>query len=91
MISLVLQGFGDGVGVARLRKFASWMGEEMLSDESLDDDELSWMVLLKQHGFTLILVVFLIDLDDSDEVLDLVISRLWLARIIRLREVMVMV
>ena len=67
------------------------MGEEMLSDESLDDDELSWMVLLKQHGFTLILAVFLIGLDDSDEVLDLVISRLWLARIIRLREVMVMV
>ena len=49
------------------------------------------MVLLKQHGFTLILAVFLIGLDDSDEVLDLVISRLWLARIIRLREVMVMV
>ena len=49
------------------------------------------MVLLKQHGFTLILVVFLIGLDDSDEVLDLVISRLWLARIIRIREVMVMV
>ena len=91
MITLVLHGFGDGVGVARLRKFESWMGEEMSSDESLDDDELSWMVLLKQHGFTLILAVFLIGLDDSDEVLDLVISRLWLARIIRLREVMVMV
>ena len=91
MITLALQGFGDGVGVARLRKFVSLMGEEMLSDESLDDDELSWMVLLKQHGFTLILAVFLIGLDDSDEVLDLVISRLWLARIIRLREVMVMV
>lgn len=67
------------------------MGEEMSSDESLDDDELGWMVLLKQHEFTLILMVFLIDLDDSDEVLDLVISRLWLARIIRLKEVMVMV
>ena len=49
------------------------------------------MVSLKQHGFTLILAVFLISLDDSDEVFDFVISRLWLARIIRIREVMVMV
>ena len=71
--------------------FVSLMGEEMLSDESFDDDELSWMALLKQHGFTIILAVFLMGLYDSDEVLDLVISRLWLARIIRLREVMVMV
>ena len=86
MIMLVLQGFEDGVGVVRLRK--SWMGDEISSDESLDDDELSLMVLLKQQGFTLILVVFL---DDSDEVLDLVISILWLARILRLREVMVLV
>ena len=36
----------------------------------LDDDELGFVVL-KQQDFTLILVVFL---DDSDEVLDLVIS-----------------
>ena len=64
----VLQGFEDGVGVVRLRK--SCMGAEISSDESLDDDELGLMVLLKQQGFTLILVVFL---DDSDEVLDLVI------------------
>ena len=41
MISLALQDFGDGVGVARLRTFVSLIGEEMLSDESLDDDELS--------------------------------------------------
>ena len=47
------------------------MGDEMSSDESLDDDELGLMVLLKQQGFTLILAVFL---EDSDEVLDLVIS-----------------
>ena len=50
------------------------MGDEMSSDESLDDDELGLVVLLKQQGFTLILVGFL---DDSDEVLDLVISTLW--------------
>ena len=47
------------------------MGDEISSDESLDDDELGFVVLLKQQGFTLILVVFL---DDSDELLDLVIS-----------------
>ena len=64
------------------------MGDEISRDESLDDDKLSLMVLLKQQGFTLILVVFL---DDSDEVLDLVISILWLARILRLREVVVLV
>ena len=46
------------------------------------------MVLLKQQGFTLILVGFL---DDSDEVLDLVISTLLLSRILRLKEVMVLV
>lgn len=77
VIMLALQGFEDGVGVVRFRKFVSLMGDEMLSDESLDHDELSWMVLLKQHGFTLILAVLLIGLDDSDEVLDLVIVRLW--------------
>ena len=43
------------------------MGAEISSDESLDDDELCLMVLLKQQGLTLILVVFL---DDSDDVLD---------------------
>ena len=50
------------------------MGDEMSSDESLDDDEFGLVVLLKQQGFTLILVGFL---DDSDEVLDLVILVLW--------------
>ena len=64
------------------------MGDEISSDESLDDDELGFVVLLKQQGFTLILVGFL---DDSDEVLDLVISTLWLSRILRLKEVMVLV
>jgi hypothetical protein len=49
----------------------------MLSDASLDDDELDLMVLLKQQGLTLILVVFARDFDDSDEVLDLVISKVW--------------
>ena len=51
------------------------MGEEMFSEASLDDDELDLVVLLKQQGLTLILVVFANDFDDSDEVLDLVIAK----------------
>ena len=66
--------------VVRLRK--SWIGEEMSSDASLDDDELDLMVLLKQQGLTLILVVFAKDFDDSDEVLDLVISKVWFRSLI---------
>ena len=50
------------------------MGGEISSDESLDDDELGFVVLLKQQGLTLILVVFL---EDSEEVLDFVILILW--------------
>jgi hypothetical protein len=46
----------------------------MLSEASLDDDELDFEVLLKQQVFTLILVVLAHDFDDSVEVLDLVIS-----------------
>ena len=72
VITLVLQCVEGVVEVVRLRK--SWMGEEMLSEASLDDDELDFVVLLKQQGFTLILVVLAHDLDDSDEVLDLVIA-----------------
>ena len=70
VITLVLQVVEDGVEVVRLRK--SWIGEEMLSEASLDDDELDLMVLLKQQGFV---VVFAHDFDDSDEVLDLVIAK----------------
>ena len=47
-----------------------------LSDEaSLEEDELDLMVLLKQQGLTLILVIFEKDFDDSDDVLDLVIFK----------------
>jgi hypothetical protein len=77
VIMLAMQGFGDGVGVSRFRKLLPLMGDEILRDESLDDDELTWMVLLKQHSLTLILVVLLIGLDDSDEVVDFFIARLW--------------
>jgi hypothetical protein len=73
VITLVLQGVEGVVEVVRLRK--SWIGEEMLSEASLDDDELDLVVLLKQQGLTLILVVFAQDFGDSDEVLDLVIAK----------------
>ena len=50
VVMLVVYGKSSiGVEVVRLRK--SWIGEEMSSDE------LDLMVLLKQQGLTLILVV----------------------------------
>ena len=69
---LVLHGLEDGVGFERSRLF--WMGDEISSDESLDDDELGFVVLLKQQGLTLSLVVFL---EVSEEELDFVILILW--------------
>ena len=68
---MVLQCVGDCIEVVRIRK--SWIGEEMLSEASLEEDELDLTVLLKQQGLTLILVIFEKDFDDSDDVLDLVI------------------
>ena len=50
------------------------MGDEISSYESLDDDELGFVVLLKQQGLTLSLVVFL---EVSEEELDFVILILW--------------
>ena len=47
----------------------------MLSEASLEEDELDLTVLLKQQGLTLILVIFERDFDDSDDVLDLVIFK----------------
>ena len=38
--------FGDGVGVARFRKFSSLMGEEMICGNSSEDEELRLMVVL---------------------------------------------
>ena len=70
---MVLQCVGDCVEVVRLRK--SWIGEEMLSEASLEEDELDLTVLLKQQGLTLILVILERDFDDSDDVLDLVIFK----------------
>ena len=61
MITFVLKCVEDGVEVVRLRK--SWIGEEILSEASLEDDELDLTVLLKQQGLTLILVVFEKDFD----------------------------
>ena len=70
---MVLQCVGDCVEVVRLRK--SWIGEEMLSEASLEEDELDLTVLLKQQGLTLILLILERDFDDSDDVLDLVIFK----------------
>ena len=50
------------------------MGDEISSAESLDDDELGFVVLLKQQGLTLGLVVFL---EVSEEELNFVILILW--------------
>ena len=50
------------------------MGDEISSDESLDEDGLDFEVLLKQQGLTLSLVVFL---EVSEEELDFVILILW--------------
>ena len=46
----------------------------MFSDESLDEVGLDFVVLEKQQGLTLILVVFF---EDSEEELDFVILILW--------------
>ena len=62
----------DDVGLRKFRK--SWIGGEMFSDESLDEDELDFAVLVKQQGLTLSLVVFF---EDSEEELDFVILILW--------------
>ena len=62
----------DDVGLKKFRK--SWIGGEIFSDESLDEDELDFAVLVKQQGLTLSLVVFL---EDSEEELDFVILILW--------------
>ena len=68
----MLHGPEDYVGLGRFRK--SWIGSEISSDESLDEDGLDFVVLLKQQGLTLSLVVFL---EVSEEELDFVILILW--------------
>ena len=66
---LICELFG-GVGVVRVRKLSSRIGDEMLKGEEFDDDDSS---LAKQQGFTLILAVLLGGLDGGEEVFDLVI------------------
>lgn len=73
---ITLCSLGDGVGVARLRKFSSLMGEEMISGDSSTDEELKLMVELQQNGLTLTLAVLLIGLDDGDEFVDFVIVKM---------------
>ena len=64
--------FRDGVGVTRLRKFSSLMGDDMISGDSSEDDEFKLVVELKQQGLTLILAVLLMGRDGGDEFLDFV-------------------
>ena len=52
------------------------MGEEMMSGDSSEDEELKLMVELQQNGLTLILAVLLIGLDDGDEFVDFVIVKM---------------
>ena len=63
---------GDGLGVTRLRKFSSLMGDVMMNGDLSEDDEFKLMVELKQQGLTLILAVLLMGRDGGDELLDFV-------------------
>ena len=58
--------------MVRVRKFSSLIGDEIVIGEDSVDEDAS---LVKQHGFTLILAVFLRDFD-GEEVFDLVIFTL---------------
>ena len=68
--------FGDGVGVARLRKFSSLIGEEMISNDSSEDDELRLIVLLQQKGYTLMRAVLLMGRDGGEVIVDFVIVKM---------------
>ena len=68
--------FGDGLGVARLRKFSSLIGEEMMSGDSSEDEELRLMVVLQQNGFTLIRAVHLMGRDGGEVIVDFVIVKM---------------
>ena len=61
---------GGGVGVLRVNKFSSLMGDEMVIGEESDDDEFR---LTKKQGLTLILAVLLGGLVEGDELVDFVI------------------
>lgn len=66
-------GLGDGVGVVRVKKFSSRIGDEMIRGDKSNNDELR---LTKQQGFTLILAVLLGGLEGEEELLDFVILTL---------------
>ena len=68
--------FGDGVGVTRLRTFSSLIGEEMISGDSSEDEELRLMVVLQQNGFTLMRAVLLMGRDGGEVIVDFVIVKM---------------
>ena len=51
------------------------MCEEIMSGDSSKDEELKLIVVLKQHGLTLILAVLLIGLDGGEEFVDFVMVK----------------
>ena len=75
-VVITLLNFGDGVGVARLRKFSSLTGEEMMTGDSSEDEELRLMVVLQQNGFTLMCAVLLMGRDGGEVIVDFVIFKM---------------
>ena len=73
---ITLLSFGDGVGVGRFKKFSSLIGEEIMSGDSSEDEELRLIVVLKQHGLTLMRGVFLMGLDGGEVFVDFVIVKM---------------
>ena len=58
--------------MTRLRKFSSLIGDDMMSGDSSENDELRLIVVLKQQGFMLILAVLLTGRDGGDELFNFV-------------------
>ena len=60
--------------MVRVRKFSSFMGDEIvMGDESVDEDA----NLVKQQGLTLILAVFLSDFDGEEEFDFVILTLRW--------------
>ena len=58
-----------------MRKFSSLIGDEMMSGDSSEVDELKLIVVLKQQGLTLIRAVRLMGRNGGEELVDFVIVK----------------
>lgn len=58
-----------------MRKFSYLIGDEMIRDDSSEDDELKLIVVLKQQGLTLIRAVRRMGRDGGEELFDFVIVK----------------